>query len=89
MPEKLWETIKEWRGKGVMISDEEANMIYTLCLRKMEIAKVENPDEYIYLLYPDEVKNHLIRDAINAQSYLMMLKKEIGEEQFNALCERR
>lgn len=89
MPEKLWETIKEWRDKGVAISDEAAKMIYALCQRKMEVAKVEDPDNYIFLLYPDEVKNHLIREAINAQSHLMMLKKEIGEEQFNALCERR
>jgi len=78
MPEKLWETIKEWRDKGVAISDEAAKMIYSLCLRKMEISKVENPDEYIYLLYPDEVRNYLLRQSINAKTFLMMHERRLN-----------
>lgn len=76
MPEKLWETIKEWRDKGVAISDEAAKMIYALCQRKMEVAKIEDPESYIFLLYPDEVKNYLFRSAINARSFLMLMEKE-------------
>ena len=76
MPEKLWETIKEWRRKGVAISDQAAELIYHICKRKMEVAKVEDPDNYIYLLYPDEVKDYLFREAINAKSFLMMMQKE-------------
>ena len=76
MPEKLWETIKEWRDKGVAISDEAAKMIYALCQRKMEVAKVEDPDNYIFLLYPDEVKNFLFREVVNARTFLMMMEKE-------------
>ncbi len=83
MPEKLWETIKEWREKGVAISDDAAKMIYALCIRKMEVAKVENPDEYIFLLYPDEVKNFLFREAVNAKTFLMKLREEVGEDVFN------
>ena len=65
MPDRLLETISEWRNKGFSITDEVAVAIYNLCLRKIEIAKVEDPD-YIYLMYPDEVKHYLYRKAVNA-----------------------
>lgn len=65
MPEQLWKTIEEWRDKGITISNQAAEMIYSLCLRKMEIAHVENPDKYIDILYPDEVENFLIRQSVN------------------------
>lgn len=64
MPERLWETIREWRSKGVAITDEAAHMIYALCMRKIEIAHIEDPD-YIYLMYPDEVRNFLYRESVN------------------------
>ncbi len=76
MPEELKATIDEWRDKGVMISDEAAESVYKLCLRKMKISKVEDPDNYIFLLYPDEVKNFLFREAVNARTFLMMMEKE-------------
>lgn len=75
MPEELKATIDEWRNKGVMISDEAAESVYKLCLRKMEISKVEDPDNYIYLLYPDEIKNYLIQSAINTKTFFMLMKK--------------
>ena len=65
MPERLWETIREWRSKGVAITDEAAHMIYALCMRKIEIAHIEDPED-IYLMYPDEVKNFLYRESVNA-----------------------
>ena len=77
MPEKLWETIKEWRDKGVAFTDEVALSIYQFCLRKMEVAKVENPDEYIFLLYPDAVKEYLFSDYVNTVSILRMYEKEV------------
>ena len=66
MPEQLWKTIEEWRDKGIAISNQAAEMIYSLCLRKMEVAHVKNPGQYINLLYPDEVRNYLIRQSANS-----------------------
>lgn len=85
MPERLWKFVTEWREKGVHISDEEAEMIYLFCQRKMEVAKIKNPDEYIDLLYPDEIKNYLLRLSVNATTMLRRIKKEVGEDVFNML----
>ena len=83
MPERLWKFVEEWRAKGVDISDNEADDIYRYCIRKMEVAKVESPDEYIDLLYPDEVRNYLFRLSINATTMLRKFRKEVGEDVFN------
>lgn len=83
MPEGLWKFVEEWRAKGADISDNEADDIYRYCIRKMEVAKVKNPDEYIDLLYPDEVRNYLLKLSINATTMLRQLRKEVGEDVFN------
>lgn len=76
MPERLKKVIEEYQDKGIDIPDEIAEEIYRHCLRKMEVAKVEKPEEYIDLLYPDEVRNYLFRLSINATTMLRMMKKE-------------
>lgn len=83
MPERLWKFVKKWRDQGVDISDKEADSIYRYCLRKMEVAKVKNPDEYIDLLYPDEIKDYLFRLSVNATTLLRQWEKEVGENVFN------
>ena len=88
MHEKLWETIKEWRNKGIEISDETAKRIYTLCQRKMEVAKVADPDNYIFFLYPDEVKAYIFRSAINTRTFLMMKEKESACEHYKNRLEQ-
>lgn len=83
MPDGLQKTVEEWREKGIDLSGEEADEIYRHCLRKMEVAKVKNPDEYIFLLFPDEIKNYLFRQAVNATTILRMLEKEGGKDVFS------
>lgn len=80
MPERLWKFVKEWRDKGVDLSDEEADDIYRYCLRKMEVAKVKNPDEYIDLLFPDEIKDYLFSAFVNATTWLRMNGMEVRED---------
>lgn len=82
MPDKLWKVVEEWRNKGAAVTDEMADDVYRFCLRKMEAAKVENPDEYINLLYPDEIKNHLFRLSVNATTIL----RKIGMEDDINVC---
>lgn len=72
MKEELREVVEEYRAKGVTITDEEAESIEKYCYRKMEVAKVENPEEYILLLFPDELKNYLFRWYVNATTMLRM-----------------
>lgn len=47
------------------------------CLRKMEVANVEQPDQYIELLYPDELRHYIIRHGINASTILRRMDDAI------------
>lgn len=80
MPERLWKFVSKWREKGVSLSDDEADYIYRCCLRKMEVAKVKNPEEYIDLLFPDEIKDYLFRAYVNATAWLRMNGLEVSED---------
>ena len=44
----------------------EADEIFRFCLRKMEVCGIENQEEYLPLLFRDEVKNFIIRRGISA-----------------------
>lgn len=87
IPERLRKFVREWRTRGINISDDEADGIYRYCIRKMEAAKARNPDEYIDLIYPDEIKNYLLRLSVNAATMQRRIKKEVDEDVFNLLTE--
>lgn len=86
MTEELQGIIEGWRSKGVSIPDEEAEYILRYCNRKMDVCKIENRQEYLPLLYADEVKNHLFRRSVNATTMLRMLGEELKEEGKCAVC---
>lgn len=86
MTEALQEIITEWRNKDIPISDEEAEYILRYCNRKMDVCKTENREEYLPLLYADEVKNYLFRRAVNATTMLRKLEEELKEEDRCAVC---
>lgn len=86
MTEALQEIITEWRNKHIPISDEEAEYILWYCNRKMDVCKIENREEYLPLLYADEVKNYLFRRAVNATTMLRESEKELKEEDRCAVC---
>lgn len=77
MPDGLRKFVEEWRDKGADITDGDADDVYRHCLRKMDAAKVKNPDEYIFLLFPDEIKNYLYRRVVNATTILRMAGGEL------------
>lgn len=68
--------VDEYREKEIHISDEEAEQILWLCNRKMDISKIENREEYLPLLFKDEVKNYLFRCSVNATAFLRRLEAE-------------
>ncbi len=70
------EILKKFRNKGFNIQDEEAIAIEKYCYRKMEVAKIEDQESYLPLLFEDEVENYLFRQAINATT---MIRKVLEE----------
>lgn len=76
MTKQLWEIVGEYRNKGVSITDEEAEGVCEFCYRKMEVGNVENREEYLPLLFADEIRNYLFRLAINATTALRMMGEE-------------
>lgn len=66
MSEELQKIVDEYREKEIHISDEEAEQILWLCNRKMDICKIENREEYLPLLFKDEVKVLKVRGMIRS-----------------------
>ena len=78
MTQSLWAIIHVWRNMGIAITDEEAESVRRLCVRKMEAAKVADPEGYLPLLYADEVKGKLVfGKTINALSASRMEEKYV------------
>ncbi|MCD8379093.1 MAG: hypothetical protein LUC95_01940 [Lachnospiraceae bacterium] len=70
MTEELIQIINHWRGKGVEISDDEAEDLLRYCYRKMDRNRIRDRESYLPLLYADEVKNYLCRQSVNATTIL-------------------
>ena len=77
IPKNLHRHIDKLKSQGIYITDEEAEEVYMYCLRKMEVAKVEKPEQYIELLYPDELKHYIMRHGINACTILRQMEDAI------------
>lgn len=75
-PAGIQEIVNEYRGKGFKLSEEEIDNILWYCDRKMNVAKVADKKGYLPLLFADEVKNYLYRQAVNATTILRQLEKE-------------
>ncbi len=67
------EIIAEFRKNVCDISDEEVEDIVSLCIRKMKLTG--QPEEYLELLLPDELKNYVIRRAVNTATFLRQTEK--------------
>lgn len=77
IPEELYKYVDKLRKQGIYITEEEAKEVYMYCLRKMEVANVEMPEQYIELLYPDELRHYIIRHGINASTILRRMDDAI------------
>ena len=75
MPEELKDTVNSYRNNGVDIQDEEIEMVYQLCQRKMEVGKISNKEEYLPILFKDELRNYLFRRVVNATSLVNMVER--------------
>lgn len=70
---KIDEIVSEWVRAGIHISQETVDYLLWYCNRKMDVAKIENREEYLSLLFEDELKNYLFRQCINATTILRMM----------------
>lgn len=71
--EEIAEIVTEFRESICEISDEEVEDVLRMCKRKMEITGKE--ESYLKLLLPDELKNHVIRRAVNATTILRWMEE--------------
>lgn len=78
MTQHLWEIVAKYRNAGVPITDEEAESVCKFCYRKMEVGKIMDREEYLPLLFADEIRNYLLRLAVNATTMLRMIGEEVA-----------
>lgn len=74
--EEIANIVEQCRTEGHRISDAEIDEIIQHCIRKMEVAGIEDKEMYLPMLFEDELKQYLIRDAINAVTLLREIAKE-------------
>ena len=77
MNQELWGIVIGFRDKGIQITDKEVNDICKYCIRKMEVAGVARKEEYLPLLFEDEIRNYLTSTLINAATIMAMETKEM------------
>lgn len=73
---QIEEIVAEYVRKGIHVSQEVVDYLIWYCNRKMDVAKVENREEYLPLLFEDEIRNYYYRQSVNATTLLRMLGKE-------------
>lgn len=71
--------VSNWVKKGVHISQETVDYVLWYCERKMDVNRIENREEYLPLLFKDELKNYLFRQYVNATAMLRAAEMECGE----------
>lgn len=67
------EIVGKWTKKEVYISQKTVDYLLWYCDSKMDVAKIENKEEYLPLLFEDELKDYLFRQSINATTILRMM----------------
>lgn len=64
--------IEEIRSLGIIVTNDEVESVKNLCCKKIEICKIQNPEEYMKLLFPGELKNYVMMRSINEASIAMI-----------------
>ena len=73
---KIDEIVSEWVKEGIHISQEMIEYLIWYCNRKMDVCVIEDREEYLPLLFKDELKNHLFREYVNVTTLSGMQKGE-------------
>lgn len=70
------EIVSKWVREGIHISQETVEYLIWYCNRKMDVYGIENREEYLPMLFKDELKNHLFREYVNVTTLSRMQKGE-------------
>ncbi len=68
--------VSDWVKEGIHISQETVDYVLWCCERKMDVNKIENREEYLPLLFKDELKNHLFGQYVNVEAMLRIAKRK-------------
>lgn len=75
MTQELSKIVTEHRNNGIVLMDSEAEMVCDYCYRKMDAEGILNQDEYLPLLYSDELRDYLFRREVNAITMRLTMRK--------------
>lgn len=78
MTKELLDLVNEFRSDGIIITDEEAEDVYSMCLKKMEISRIQDRETYLPILFRSELRNYLFRRMVNATTMLKSLGTEVA-----------
>lgn len=79
--EQVKHIVENFRQEIYPIDDEGVTEVLEFCKRKMEISK--KPENYLYLLLQDELKNYCVRLAVNITGIQNLMERRCLE---CALC---
>lgn len=72
--EVIDQAVRRIKDQGFDISDEEVQRSEEYCLRKMKVAGKK--EDYFEILFPDVLKEYVVRKLINTISFLCMMEVE-------------
>lgn len=76
MKKEIEDIVKRRRKEGDNITDEDVEAAIQFCMRKMDVAGIDNKEEYLPLLFEDELNHFLVRTTINVITILREMVKE-------------
>lgn len=76
---KINKIVSEWIKDGIYISQETVEYLIWYCNKKMDVYGIENREEYLPLLFRDELKSYLFKKYVNVTTLLKMQKGKCGE----------
>lgn len=76
MKKEIEDIVKRHRKEGDNITDEDVEAVIQFCMRKMDVSGIDNKEEYLPLLFEDELNHFLVRTTINVITILREMVKE-------------
>ena len=70
--------VDAYRQNGFLIPDEMVQSINDRCIRKMAACEITDTEEYMPLLFADEIKNYLVDRFLNSVSMAWMTGGKIN-----------
>lgn len=76
---EIKEIVNGFAKEGIHISQEIVDHVLLYSERKIAVNGIKNREEYLPLLFKDELKNYLFRQNVNDTTMLRAAERERGE----------